>query len=98
MKHLSESAAWSKLAKLWDKPQMLHGEPCVLLYRNCICGATYELFLRGQLSKDVQNAMDDRSGEARDFTHGAYLYPLTRAGARSRAAFCRKMARLTKGK
>ena len=94
---MTERAAWLKLAKLWNKPlrgvvpyvRLRHGAHG-MVGRNGLCACVTSLYVDGKIDHDARLDMNSKVHAA--IKHGAYAWPLTLAGAKSRAAFCRRMA------
>lgn len=96
-KLLSERAAWLKLAKLWDNPMGNLENAYIDMgdrrsFGLCGCIASFH-FAAKRTSYATMWAMLDKVNEIMSETDNAYRWPTTRAGARQRAAFCRRMAK-----
>lgn len=97
---LTLRAAWLLLARKWDKPEPDGVEDgnedlCVFLLEEwpdwgiCMCIDTLES--RGMIDEAVAAQM--RGAELPAKLRGGYCWPRDDAGARARAAFCRKQAK-----
>lgn len=104
MKQLTERQAWLYLARKWDRPRRdpEDGFPVVfifntLLLRNCacLCNSCFGLFKSGRVIEPIYSDMRNRLHKNKPNSRPGcvFWWPLTKAGARSRAAFCRRMAK-----
>lgn len=101
---LSERRAWLYLAKKWDKakPPKLDGweddvEVVIRLNRFGEEIGLCDTIVRLPISCSVCDAMEDKVDRERrrlKKRRWAFLWPTTKAGAKKRAAFCRRMAKL----
>lgn len=97
MRLLTERQAWLRLARAWDRP--VASEYGTMQAKVCksrcvgLCSSIGELECSGKISTDVELRMDERI-QAMPERFGPYCWPLDGRGARSRAAFCRRQARL----
>lgn len=90
---LSEREAWLKLAKLWTKPDIGSSDcPRVLDWSFGVCHSVDDLRGMNEISVSLADRMREKAQNPKD--PDAWRWPLTIAGAKSRAAFCRKMAKL----
>jgi len=97
-----EREAWLYIARRWDRARRCSCDPhCTSFIAHiesfacegiCVC-----IDLMPDVDKDVRERMAQKIYAVQ---HGSlFLYPRTLAGAKKRAAFCRKQAKLlTKGK
>lgn len=102
-KKMTESQAWAFLAKLWAKKNhFFDGDGDVFVQldgdkgqRHGICDCIGKLNDMGRLTVRTECKMRDRIGDHPAYELGEFVWPLTTSGARSRAAFCRRMAKAT---
>lgn len=110
MKQMTETQAWAYLAGRWAKarpylkiPGRWHTK-VLGDFEQGLCGSLWALEDAGRISGEVWGAMLERvvrngPPEIAPFSMvggGRFRWPLTARGARSRAAFCRRMARLAR--
>jgi len=99
---MTEKQAWLYLAKKWDKPKKPPSDYAFVRISGMVCfglcGSVKMLNITTRSVKRMLNRIE--VGWSRTFPfYDNYRWPRTRAGAKSRAAFCRKMAKqLTKPK
>ena len=105
MKQMSEREAWVYLAPLWDKPTMAGGVAYAIIYfgdrAEGLCGSVFLLWYHGLISNRTRNAMGKQIKAVPKTIPGLhapdlYAWPRNLAGAKQRAAFCRRMARKPK--
>lgn len=89
-KPMTEAQAWEYIAKTWDKPKKRGDGYCCS--RDGCSGVCFSIS-NFQLLFGVVTGMTNRLRAHRAERADGYWWPQTRAGARSRAAFCRRMAR-----
>lgn len=97
-----ERALWLKLAKAWDRPKRdLFGSLHLVMAGRSIyglCGGISVNLPHGELRErmefKVDAAWDSRPQRQKCCGNYPYYWPSTTRGAKSRAAFCRKMAGL----
>ena len=86
---MTERQAWMKLAKLWDKAKK---SPFGDYEVDRCLGLCLSIALVSDTSWDMNLEMSDRLDKHRPRNRHTYSWPTTKAGAKSRAAFCRDMA------
>lgn len=92
---MTELQAWLRLERWWGNPALKHdafalsngGEGCAF-----ICGDIDVLFATNRIGPVVYDRMKQKIRDA--IRRRTYLAPKTLSGAKVRAAFCRKQARL----
>lgn len=101
MKKMDQRQTWRYLAKKWDKPERFYGECIVHLYKDYnsfgLCNSLKCLYLDEQISSKVRESMRElmfkhRPHNSRRFSTYWWRNDLT--GAKQRAEFCRKMAKI----
>ena len=102
MKPMTEAQAWRYLARRWDRPSEMEDypheygvnlDPHLGLARG-ICVCIGDLVGAGRIAEGTAEAMGARMSLMKPEDAEAYWWPHSRRGARSRAAFCRRMAKL----
>ena len=104
-RRMSESEAWAWLAKKWDNPVegvIVSIELDVYCEPAGLCPCIDWLFYEDMISEDTHYSMHAKIpknpiGNVEPFGM-CFRWPPTMAGAKKRAAFCRKMAAKTKVK
>ncbi len=95
MRKMGIRAAWLYLAKKWDKPTKdTDGDSCVVIGKENSCGLCHsisDMSRAGIIDPGLVTLMLDAIRELMGDS-GGWRWRTTRAGARQRAAFCRKMA------
>ena len=98
MKYLTERRAWLLLAKEWDKAtQACYGGSFQTPSgQYCLCFAVSHLYHSGPLSRTTRDDMHERLQKHRPAysRDEVFFWPTDKTGAKKRAAFCRKMAKL----
>ena len=100
MKHMTEVAAWRYLAKRWDAAVTRTGSEAVFGYGrhfgicSCVTFLGIEDKINGLCHQTMRERMDTHRPKRK--RNREYWWPWTAAGAKKRAAFCRKMAELAK--
>lgn len=100
---MTEAQAWSYLARRWDKATFhTPGSTCVEVtimsqQQYGLCGSVSTLNLTQKVTNETWLTMFQRMQKykPRDAFMG-YWWPCNKAGAKSRAAFCRKMVKLSR--
>ena len=101
---MSETRAWAWLAPKWDKAVESGGFANIFLssdYQPCgLCPCIDWLCDEERISEETAESMREKipKKQAGIFTMNYFRWPPTMAGAKQRAAFCRKMAAKTKVK
>lgn len=98
---MTKREAWLSLATAWDnaKPDK-NGEWCAAIgiwQDHGLCGSIFSLQLPMRVSEQMFAQMKKHWPKriaVRTKEGVAWRWPFTKAGAKARAAFCRKMARL----
>lgn len=97
----TEQAAWLYLARRWDKPLLAGPEgsgASVVIAGWCfgLCGSITGLRIKGYITDAMRQAMQMRlecaKPRIKPSNPGPYWWRCNKTGARSRAAFCRRMA------
>jgi hypothetical protein len=98
-KQMTERAAWLYLAKRWDKA-VLGGDGDAMVRINtdrtivCLCDSILRLQMDERIDVFTESCMVDRIQRLPNINQSSsYKWPRTLRGARSRAAFCRRMAK-----
>ena len=94
MKPMTEAQAWRAIARAWDHPECVDGEYYAQPVKDHgggfgVCPCIEDLRVQGAITFARADAMRNRLPERK---HGLFCWVNTRVGARSRAAFCRRMA------
>ena len=95
MRPMTEAQAWAYLAKQWDNPHVKNGEAFILIEGRTAFGLCPSTLALEEAGVDVW-AMRTRRADNKPASgeYKTWWWPLTRAGARSRATFCRRMSKL----
>ena len=102
MKPMTEAQAWASIGRAWTRPTLFDGKYWAVVKEaekvfrvfaggHGICPCINDLVMVGAISERRAGQMKGRLPERRE---GLFCWPTTRAGARARAAFCRRMAKL----
>ena len=93
-KLLTQRQAWLLLAKAWDKPKKSDGGYCIGRFEFGLCQSIWNMETDRLIDKSTSESMQDKVSEGwnrKQYT--MFRWPCnTVAGARARAAFCRKQA------
>lgn len=103
---MTEKEAWLYLAKKWDEESYL-GDTCegfsayvvIKDFRrpglcHCLRGVRIEKFISQEMYSEMKRKLDSHGPEKKYGDTFQYRWPLTMTGAKKRAAFCRRMAKL----
>lgn len=96
LKFKTERAVWVWLAKKWDRPLLGDdGTPYITVVGRRVSGLCAALVKVRISSEVIRDRLWVRMNRHRppSALPGEYWWPLTKRGARSRAAFCRRMVR-----
>lgn len=90
---MTERQAWLKLAKIWDGAKD-DGDDIAYVPSGAtgLCPSILEI--RGYLTDQVYESMMRAIDDLRSVTEHNHKWPMTLAGAKARAAFCRLQAKL----
>ena len=94
----TEARAWAYLAQRWDHPQITSDPTRAIVagerYASGLCFSISALVRSRYITSSTAVSMYEGIPlQAR--RSNSYVWPRTETGARSRAAFCRQMAKLT---
>lgn len=89
---LTEKQAWEKLARAWNNPECDGKVPYVLDHSYGICHALSDLRRTNDISDTMENRMVAKAENPGE--RDCWRWPLNCEGAKARAAFCRKQAKL----
>ena len=96
---MTERQAWLYLAKRWDKAFLSDGYTVTNVCDDCthgLCQSLCHLEDEGEIDSNTRLEMSSKIPKSADFA--PYVWPMTIAGAKKRAAFCRRMAAKCKPK
>lgn len=98
---MTEKQAWSYLADRWGKAKPdKDGEPGSMIngvHDYCLCHSVMTMLAYEMITHSMQMDMSSSISATVDPYNGwPYMAPLTKAGAKRRAAFCRRMAKACK--
>ena|ERR1700677_2608895 len=90
---LTETEAWLKLEEVWLGPLAIDCDGDLHVHFNGqphfgLCACITDMYDIGLINITALHSMRDKIAVVD--THGGYLWPWTEAGAKARAAFCRK--------
>ena len=91
---MSEREAWLYLAECWDKAKIgENGYPlCAKIGNDGLCPSIETMYFdMDAIGQDAYQSMLSKIPDRRPHSI-AYVWPLTMAGAKQRADFCRRMA------
>lgn len=105
MNKLTEHQVWTKLTKLWKKPQLSTYDNEVGIYINksfqiCLCFCISRLKGLNLITNTTLHNLRDRINTYKEKhkIKTAYFYPFTLEGAKKRTVLCTHFAKLTKPK